>query len=357
MNSKVILLATGIAFAVANLFAFTPEEARRVYGEASASSTSSSMDVGDYVFMEVKWKAPDDSNSEDADEASEMSAMMDALEAYIIPKPVAVTNSPFCSALTTWMIPESTFVLPNVDSAKVKEEVVGGEVRAVVAFDAKALHAARDRAVAGSADLNKWSKSQWTRALRKAYGDFKSANETSKFFTLLGCPIVHVIMSGEGADFRSPVKGFEAAWNEVKDIMDRPAKSDSFFAKNRNLLWTGIATGRKSSFYPEWKEDDGGRCAEAIRLYNRGKNVPKIINLLSESIAINPIGTDKWGYLGGALKVTGQHKDALFAYLQSIRFDLGNAWAWKGLRECCEKCGYKENAKGLSWYLRIGAND
>jgi cytochrome c-type biogenesis protein CcmH/NrfG len=100
-------------------------------------------------------------------------------------------------------------------------------------------------------------------------------------------------------------------------------------------------------------EDDQGRLAEAEKLYRQGKNIPKIIDLLTASIAINPIHSRKWEYLGGALMASGRTGVALIAYVQSLRINPKNSFAWKGLRSCCEKCGLLENAKGLSWYLRM----
>ena len=101
--------------------AFTPEEARRVYGEASPDLSSSTFkEVGDYIFAEVRWTVEEDADEEDR-EALEMSALLDAIGKYVDVQVVACTNSPFSKALTTWLVPDTEFTLPEVQSSVVKE--------------------------------------------------------------------------------------------------------------------------------------------------------------------------------------------------------------------------------------------
>ena len=68
---------------------------------------------------------------------------------------------------------------------------------------------------------------------------------------------------------------------------------------------------------------------------------------------MNPINNKKWEYLGGVLKASNKPQDALIAYIQALKINSKNVWAWKGLADSCEKTGFVENAKGIRWYLKI----
>ena len=103
MNLKCLILMFVGIWQMTLFAAFTPEEARRVYGESSSSlNLSTFKEVGDYVFMEVKWSVDKDVSSDDR-ESLEMSALMDAIQKYVEPPVIACTNSPFLKALTTWL--------------------------------------------------------------------------------------------------------------------------------------------------------------------------------------------------------------------------------------------------------------
>lgn len=352
MSSKSVFLACFTVCQLALSAAFTPEGARRVYGESSFAQNVGIVESGDYVFMEVAWK-PIQDVGEDELEAQELSAVFDALKNYVRPELAACTNSPFCEALTSWMVPEFEFSAKDVPSTTIKEYSTNGVHCKIMAFDAHLLRAAKSDAQKAMNGKIPRADSEWLLRLKDVQGNFRTPEEKSKFYMMLGCPVVNVVNSRSPEDYGAPLKGSEACWNELQDIMELPKRPESFFAKNGGLVWTSVMLGTKGAFYPNWQEDDEGRFNKAIELYRKGKDVTKIIKLLSESIAINPIGAEKWGYLGGALKVCGENKDALFAYLQSLKFNPQNNWAWKGLQDCCEKCGYMENAKGLAWYLKM----
>ena len=333
--------------------AFTPEEARRVYGEASPDLSSSSFkEVGDYVFAEVKWTVEEDADEEDR-EALEMSALLDAIEKYVDVRVVACTNSPFSKALTTWLVPETEFKLPEVQSSVVKEEDKGGKRCRVVAFDAIGLKAAKDSAVKTAHGVNERSEEDWAQSLRVAYENFKTPAEKRKFNVMLGCPIVDIILNVGKFEVEDANEDEKDGVAEVVKILNwKPAKG-SVFLEYPNMLWMTHKHSENDMFYPCWREDDAGRFSEAEVLYKKGKDVPKILTLLAESISINPISEKKWAYLGGVLKAQGKHEDALIAYIQALKFDKSDPWAWKGVRDCCQKLGYKSNAVGLGWYFKL----
>ncbi len=353
MKMKFALLVCASVSQLLLSASFTPEEARRVYDESSSTlSQSSCKEIGDYVFMEVKWRVESDDSSEDC-EAKELSALMDAIQRYVAPPVVACTNSPFSKALTTWLMPVAEFDVPKVASSVVKDEEMAGARRQVVAFDAQALRAAKAKAAKSAVNVNARSVEDWTDSLKSIVSDFKTPSEKRKFNVMLGCPIVDFVLCDEeyvpgqvNADETDVVAEVERLNNW------QPAK-DSVFASHPKVLWSSYKGEGSKLFYPRWKENDGGRFAEAEKLYRKGKDVPRILELLLESIEINPICEKKWAYLGGVLKALNKPEDAMIAYIQALKFNKDNPWSWKGLRDCCRKVGMKLNADGLEWYFRL----
>lgn len=331
--------------------AFAPEEARRIYGESSSTMTSYSQEVGDYVFMKLEWTFDKDASTEDR-EALELSAVMDAIERYVMPSAVVCTNSPFSKALTTWMISETEFKLPEVQTTVVKDEEDAGIRHQVVAFDAGSLKAARADAVQKANGVNTRKTEDWLGLLKKASENFKTEEEKRKFNTMLGCPIVNFITCR--AYERAPANDDEqAGLDELAKIMDWSPSEGSIYVEYPDLLWMTRKDKGAGLFYPHWSEDDGGAFVEAEKLYLKGKDIPRIIKLLAESIVKNPVGIKKWLYLAGVLKASSRHADALVAYIQTLKFDPSNVWAWKGVLECCQELGFKSNAAGLAWYFKL----
>lgn len=352
MNPKCAMLACMGICQLTLSAAFAPEEARRIYGESSSTIVTASQEVGDYVFMKLEWTFDKEASPEDR-EALELSAVMDAIEKYVTPSVIACTNSPFSKALTTWMTPESEFELPEVQTTVVKDEETNGMRRQVVAFDAVALKAARADAIQKAKGVNTRTEKDWLELLKKASKNFKTEEEKRKFYTMLGCPIVNFITS-RIYENKSANDDEQDGIEELAKIAEWTPREGSVYAEYPDLLWMTRKDKGDGPFYPFWREDDGGAFAEAEKLYRKGKDIPKIIRLLAESISKNPIGVKKWSYLAGVLKVSKRYDDALVAYIQTLKFDQSNTWAWKGVLECCQRLGFKSNAVGLAWYLKLG---
>lgn len=330
--------------------AFSLEEARRIYGETSFPSGGNVVESGGYLFMDVQWTASGDSEE---NEMKELSASLRAVESYVKASLSSCTNSPFGKILTGWLEPEFEFSFENVKSTTVNEFVTNGVNHKIVAYDRVSMRKLREEAAAFSKRKNNRTDAEWVSCLNAAYLEFKDPSDKVKFYKLLGCPIVNIVLYDGGAELTKPLSEMEESCREVEKIMQLPHRENSFFGKNKRLLWSSLRQSRNGFLYPRWDDNDGGRFAEAKELYSKGKNISKIMKLLLESIAVNPISSQKWGYLGGTLRVSGNHEDALVAYLQALRFDDDNKWAWKGLYECCRKCGFTENAKGLSWFMKM----
>lgn len=336
---------------LASIAAFTPEEARRVYGEAS-SPPSSSLEEGDYVFMEVRWSVAEGATAEEAEEG-EMSAMMSAIESYVKPQAVVCTNSPFSRTLTSWMTPDFEFSVPNVQSVVVKENEKDGKVCMVIAFDAAVLKAAKADAAKKANSVNDRNDSEWLDQLKLVAENFKSAEEKRKFNVMLGCPIVNFIRCSGKYEEQNVNDDEKDGVSEVEKIVNWVPAKGSVFLEYPGLLWLDYKNNESNLYYPCWRKNDGEKFAEAESLYLKGKDVPKILTLLVESIRVNPIDEKKWQYLGGVLKALNKYDDAMIAYIQALKFNQDNVWAWKGVRDCCRFLDMKINAKGLEWYFKL----
>lgn len=353
MKSKCAMLACVGVCQMTLMAAFTPEEARRVYGETSPDFSSSSFkEVGDYIFAEICWAVNKDADAEDC-ESLEMSALLDAVQKYVDASVIACTNSPFSKALTTWLVPDTEFTLSGIQSSVVKDEEKDGKRCQIIAFDAKILRSVKASVLKSSREVNERSKEDWLAMLRVAYENFKTPAEKRKFNVMLGCPIANFILSTSKYKAEVANEDEKDGVDEVEKIVSWKPARDSVFSEYPNMLWTAHKKSGSDLFYPHWDENDGGRFAEAEVLYKKGKDVPRILVLLAESISINPISEKKWAYLGGVLKAQNKPEDALIAYIQALKFNRRNPWSWKGVHDCCKKLGYKSNAAGLEWFLKL----
>ena len=354
-KSLMLLFGFGMGLSMAHSAPFSSEEARRVFDESSVNVSTSAKVVGDYLFAEVNWQEDKSATTEDR-EAQELAALLAAMQNFITPNAAPCTNSPFCKILTEWLEPLPEFNVPNVQSFVLKDETKGDHRHQVVALEAKPLVDAKRKAQADIADKNSRTESQWVKLLQGAYAQFKAPEEKRKFFVLLGCPLVNLIADKGGGDYGSVLPGGEGGWAELEKIINWRPVADSFYAEYPNLLWTAYARRTDAIFFPAWSENDGGRLDEAAKLYRQGKDIPTIIRLLAESISMNPINSTKWEYLGGILKVSNRPCDAVIAYIQALKINSKSPWAWKGLADSLDNAGFKENATGLRWYLKMKGN-
>ena len=353
-KSLVLLFGLGMGL-TAHSAPFSSEEARRVFDESSVNVSTSAKVVGDYLFTEVSWQEDRSATIENR-EAQELSALLAAMQDFIAPNVVQCTNSPFCKTLTEWLEPMTGFNVPNVQSFVLKDETKGDKRLQIVALEAKPLVDAKRKAQASIADKNSRTESQWARLLQGACAQFKTPEEKRKFFVLLGCPLVNLIADKGSGDYGSALPGGESGWAELEKIINWRPDASSFYAEYPNLLWTAYAKRTDAIFFPAWSENDGGRLDEAAKLYRQGKDIPTIIRLLAESISMNPISSTKWEYLGGVLKASNKPYDAIIAYIQALKINSKSPWAWKGLVDSLDKAGFKANATGLKWYLKLKCN-
>ena len=344
----------------ASLLAFAPEDARLAYNGVSLSHELPYVEKGDYLFYRIEWK---DSQTDDLDcqEGDDLFAILSALEKYLTPESIIISFLPFNEDLNSWFIPSPgtcNFNFFGVASCVLSEEVKNGMHCRVMAFDAEPLRKEKARIAAEYKakieSLKTRTDAEWGEALAEIYNaHFKDREGKRIFFFNLGCPIVSWLDPEISVGKDELVKRGDKASSELLQLLDWAPSKDSVFEEYPKLTWTNRQKGGSGVFFPRWKGDDGGAFDDAVKLYKKGKDIPRIIKLLAKSIAASPIGTEKWQYLGGVLNASGKYQDAVIAYMQSLRQDSSNTYSWKGLATALDKAGYPENAKGVTWYLRM----
>lgn len=336
--------------------AFSETEARQVYDAASVSfppqqalPSATFREEGAYVFVEVRWACAE---SPDA-EGEELALLLDALERYLTQglNTSFSERSPFGPTLTEWMAPEVEYRLNGIPQCTLSDKTAQKVRTKVFAYEGAALRAERTRIQALHEKARRRTEAEWGEGLRRAFVTFQEAGKRSQFFMLLGCPIVNLMECGE---LGAPLSDGATAYEELAAWRASLKRADSFYARHPALSAENLKSG---FFFPQWQTDDGGRLEEGKRLYAKGQNPDRILQLLAESLAINPISAEKWGYLGGTLKIKGLPNEAIFAYMQALRYDKRMEYAWKGLCESCENANLKANAKGLRWLLKTGLSN
>jgi hypothetical protein len=353
MKTMVICFCACLCLATEAL-AFTPAEARRVYGLAATNSPASTvMEADGLVFLEVKWSVGEDEEPGEC----ELSAVQDALESYIaVPHDGAGSNSPFAPVLTDWLVPDVTYQLPSVQSAVVKKEEKDGVHHDIYAFEAAPLKAARDSAIKQQKDMRIKDAAGWSEALKKYAMTLKTGNDWRQFCVMLGCPIVNLVKDPRAQNYGKTVKGCEAGIAELEAFTSWDPERSYFYSTHENVLWCNRTASENSIFYPVFSVDDGGafaRAKELAKIKDWEKHPEAILDELAKSIAAYPYVAAKWVYLGGVLLKTGHPMEGLIAYIQGAKFDQKNRDAWTGIMCCCEVLNLKSNAHGLSWFLKV----
>ena len=136
-----VLLLLILAFALSASAEFNQKEAKRVY--ASLAQKGAAVEKGDFVFLEVKWKA----GTSDEEEEAELLAIEQALKDYLLGDRRSSEDV--------------DYVIPEVKSVVVEESEKNGVHTQVIAFDAHVLNLARDKARSNSEkreDLSLWRR-------------------------------------------------------------------------------------------------------------------------------------------------------------------------------------------------------
>ena len=262
-------------------------------------------------------------------------------------QPLSPSASPFGPTLTKWMEPTIEYRLSGIGSCVISDRVDGGIRTKIIALDGEALRAERQRVKMCGESANQRVEGDWAVCLGETFNLFQAQGKRELFFMLLGCPIVNMIECGE---MGKVLPDGQVASQELSAWLDFLKGPDSFFTAHPALCASHIEA---KLFFPQWSLEDGGKFTEAKRLYAKGENLDRILQLLVESLSLNPISAEKWGFWGGALRLSGHPQESVFAYVQALRYDKSLIWAWKGLRTSCEEAGLSANANGLLWLSKI----
>lgn len=332
---------------------FTPAEARRVYGLVSTNTSASTvLEADGFLFLEVKWSVGE---GEEPGEC-ELSAVQDALEAYIDVPQTTVVDSPFIPALTDWLLPQMNYQVPNVKSTVVKNKEIAGVHYDVYAFEAAPLKAARANAIRQQEKRQVKGRAYWCEELKKYAKTLKTENDRRQFFVMLGCPIVNLVKDKQTQNYGKPVKGCEEGLAELDVITSWNPEKSFFYSAHKGVLWCDRVSSGKSLFYPSLQSNDGGAFARAKELAKKGdwvKQPQAILDELAKSIIASPYVAEKWVYLGGVLLKTGHPMEGMIAYIQGAKFEENNRDAWTGIMCCCDALGLKANVSGLNWFLML----
>ena len=258
-------------------------------------------------------------------------------------------NSPFCVPLTKFIEPEVTYQFSSVKTVTIRANRFQDGYDIIIACERAALDALRKNIKGQLGGREKRTEKEWERLLAETY---QKCDEVSRqnIHSFLGCPLVNVILRAD-AQPGPKVKDGQQSWLEMEEFLRLFKGESKFFASHPALCFRESI--KDQWFFPAWSKDDDGKLDEARKLFRQGKNLPQILHLICDSIAINPIDEEKWRYLGGALMACNQPKDAAIAYVQALRLMPQNFNAWEGLLKACAKAGWTKHAEGLRWFLRI----
>ena len=338
------ILSVLLCLDLLSLFAFSQTDAEKALREHHGNIPDC-LELGEYVFFHLRgtWDEDSPTNVPDADE---FSAIQDALENYIGTIP-DVKNAPFCEKLAKFIEPEVTYHFSSVATCTVRSERSANGFDMIIACDRTALEEVRENVRKQIVARENRTDTEWALLLSVVYHESDKTTRQS-IHTLLGCPLVNVILR-EDAQPGQKISGCEASWQEVEDFLQLAKGGSSFMEAHPELCCR--MRFKDQLFFPSMSEDDNGKFNEAKVLFRKGKNLPQILQLLCDSIAVSPFAEEKWRYLGGALLANNQPKEAAFAYIQALRLLKENPQAWKGLLNSCQKAGWMKNAEGLRWWL------
>ena len=167
----------------------------------------------------------------------------------------------------------------------------------------------------------------------------------------------YFMASGNGDGKNIPAELFDcidelnAVWSEeYKQLVMELDASENPFAKNENniILRRVWQTQGHISMSSHWNNNITDEYISAEALYKKGKDLPRIINLLSMSIKNSPLHTPSWRLLGEALLVNGETKSALVVLCQANRMNKWDSVTKTKLALCYEKLGYINLARSMA---------
>lgn len=145
-------------------------------------------------------------------------------------------------------------------------------------------------------------------------------------------------------------KNNEKAWKEYGRLFDETSSKSVVLRSGTPALRYALRTyGRMKA--NTVLRNDSGASKEAQRLFDRGENLPRILDLLAKSLSVNPGNSLAWRYYGASLRAAGKMYDAVIAYHQALMLNSDDEIAAVDLCVSYQKLGMQHLDEGNAWYL------
>ena len=148
------------------------------------------------------------------------------------------------------------------------------------------------------------------------------------------------------------------AWNELRVLVKRITLRETGLMTNAMPFWSDVCRGAGFLYFDDVKDGESVRLFETARsLFLEGKDLPRIVSLLEQSLARNPGCGEAWRYYASALRTAGRIEDAVVAGHEAVVLgDKDYTAAWDVVR-CYRLMGLDGLASGNAGWLSVSSDD
>lgn len=144
------------------------------------------------------------------------------------------------------------------------------------------------------------------------------------------------------------------AWDEYATLIPRLVTSCPANGWT-NALWRYVfRTAGHLDFVPTGRSN-GGAFDEAMSLWKKGKDLPRILDRLKTAVEADPARAEAWKYLGAALKASGKPEQALVAYNEASRLAPEDAECAAYQASLYQTLGCPAMASGAAWRVLLAS--
>lgn len=148
------------------------------------------------------------------------------------------------------------------------------------------------------------------------------------------------------------------AWNELSALVKRVALRETSSTTNGLPFWSEACRSVGFLYFDDVEDREAARLFENARsLFLEGKDLPRIVSFLEQSLARNPGCGEAWRYYASALRTAGRIEDAVVAGHEAVVLgDRDYVAAWDVVR-CYRLMGLDGLATGNAWWLSVSSGD
>lgn len=305
----------------------------------------------EYIFFKVEVKYQEEGELERDGEL--MIARFQAVRKYVCTpfEKERMTVSPFGETMARFIVPDFAFAMNNVGVYTVYEDAKEDKCTRVYAFDKKQIDDLQGQIKKQLQEMKEWAPEKWAKLLADAYKSIKHEEDKLKVKIYLGCPLLNMIATGSMQYNGEKDELSKKACNELSVFLN--SGPSGFYSAWNTSIWTMLWGTKGNMLFLQNGKEGKEEFSEAVSLYKKGKDLPRILELLKKSIELMPNDAEKWRYLGGSLIVLGKNPEALVAYIQAARLDPNNLDTLSKVSDLCAKCALPINAEGIKWYLAM----